>query len=83
MRLLLAVLGRWCSLVMAWFEEYERGNQKALVEVYGEGWADKHGIVRVANGTYACSKCWRRGNKLADLGRVIQHIGTKKHQNTV
>ena len=44
-------------------------------------WGWVHGIVQ-HGGAYTCTKCSREP-QLADLGRVLEHIKTRAHQNRI
>ena len=59
----------------------ERENEMRLIHFYGENWRMRHRIKSAAYGEYRCDLCW--GKRMLDLGRVIQHIGSKKHKNKV
>eukprot|EP00930_Biecheleria_cincta_P034793 TRINITY_DN23995_c0_g1_i1.p1 TRINITY_DN23995_c0_g1~~TRINITY_DN23995_c0_g1_i1.p1 ORF type:complete len:337 (-),score=41.28 TRINITY_DN23995_c0_g1_i1:234-1244(-) len=63
------------------WEALEEANLKVLIEKNGAEWQAVHGIVKGQWGTWTCSKCW--GAQLQDLGRVLEHIGTRKHANKV
>ena len=57
---------------------FEQRCEAELVRKYGNAWRTEQCVREQVNGVYLCLLC---NKQLDDLGRVIEHVGTFKHQN--